>query len=87
MGLICFATIQPWRALTTTVGVEQSALVLVSVKHTSWGATDKVMPLLAAHKKTKGNGCSNESKGSNLIDSFSSCREIEKALVKNGPIL
>ncbi len=67
--------------------MEQSAVVLVSVKPTSRGATDKVMPLLAAHKTTKRNGCSKVSRAEDSMDSFSSCREIEKALVENGPIL
>jgi hypothetical protein len=69
------------------VGVEHSAVVLVSVKHTSRGATDKVMPLLAAHKTTKRSGCSNVSRANDSMDSFSFCREIEKPLVENGPIL
>jgi hypothetical protein len=69
------------------VGVEQSAVVLVSVKPISRGATDKMMPLLAVYKTTKRSGYSNVSKEDDSIDSFSSCREIGKALVENGPIL
>jgi hypothetical protein len=68
------------------LGVEQSAVVLVSVKPTSRGATDKVIPLLAAYKTTKRSGCSNVFKADDSIDPFSSCREIGKALAENGPI-
>jgi hypothetical protein len=68
MALICFAPIQPWCACTTTVGVEQSAVVLVLVKPTSRDDTDKFMPLvLAAHKIMKRSGCSNGSKADDSI--------------------
>jgi hypothetical protein len=60
--------------------------VLASVKPISRGATDKVMPLLAAYKMTKRIGCSNVSKADDSIISFA-YREIGKALVENGPII
>jgi hypothetical protein len=46
-----------------------------------------MMPYLAAYRTTKRNGDSDRPKEDDLMDTFSSCREIGNVLVENGTML